>query len=85
MPLCFLGGCVMWHCLFGVAHGFPWSVVGWPRMIERIAGMPLGHVPLASALRVCCLIGCLSRRCAAVAVEGAWSRHRGFNRDWLFV
>ena len=78
MPLCFLSGWLMWHCLLGVDPGFPWSVVGWPRMIGRIAGMPLGHVPLASALRMCCFIGCLTRRCTAVAVEGRLVAASGF-------
>ena len=59
----------MWHFLLGVDPGSPWIAVGWPRISEKIGGMPLGHVPCGSALVGCCVAGCLSRRCAAVEVE----------------
>ena len=69
VPLSFVNGCLLWRCLFVVVLGCPRCVVGWPKRIGRIAGTLLGHVPLASDLRMSCLIGCLTRRCSVVAAE----------------
>ena len=67
VPLDFVDGCWLWCCPVGAALGFLWCVVGWPRKNGRIAGTPLGFVPLVAARRMRCSICCLPRRCSAVA------------------